>query len=354
MAVEPLHDSDAAAFDRAQALLDWYDAHARALPWRAAPGGGAHPDPYAVWLSEVMLQQTTVAAVRPRFERFLARWPTLADLAAADEADVLSEWAGLGYYARARNLIACARAVVAEHCGAFPQDYASLRALPGLGDDTAAAIAAIAFDAPGAIPLDANLARVGARLDVIAEPMPGAMRVTREGYARWWPAARGGDVAQALMDVGSQICTVRGPRCLLCPLRPGCRAAALGVAEQLPVKPAKRPRRVLTGWAAVALRDDALWLVTRPEKGLLGGMRALPGSGWEATMPALPAEARPLGVVTHLFTHIALDLHIVGVDAPPPGEGVWWPLAELDAAGLPTLYRRAVALALRHGDSPDA
>ena len=342
-----------ASFDRARALLAWYDAHARTLPWRAPPDSGTHPDPYAVWLSEVMLQQTSVAAVRPRFERFMRRWPTLADLAAAEEADVLAEWAGLGYYARARNLIACARAVVERHDGTLPSDLPSLRALPGLGDYTAAAIAAIAFGAGDAIPVDANLARVGARLDAIRAPLPGAMRAIREGFARWWPATRGGDAAQALMDLGSDLCTPRAPKCLLCPLQPDCRAAALGIAEELPVKPAKRPRRALFGRAEVAIDGSALWLVTRPKEGLLGGMRALPGSEWLAELPPPRQGSVPLGTVTHLFTHIALDLHVDRVPAPPPGGGEWWPLSALDAAGLPTLYRRAVALALPAGDAAD-
>jgi A/G-specific adenine glycosylase len=320
-------------------LLTWYDAHARDLPWRIAPGSGAVPDPYRVWLAEIMLQQTTVAAVAGYFARFTARWPTVAALAAAEDADVMAAWAGLGYYARARNLIACARAVVAEHGGRFPDSEAALRALPGIGDYTAAAVAAIAFGRC-AVVVDANIERVMARHAAITTPLPQAKAAIRTALAPRVPAARPGDFAQALMDLGAGICTVRCPRCAACPVAADCAARRAGIAESLPVKAPKaaKPLRYGIAWWTVA--GENIWLVRRPAKGMLGGMRALPGDAWLGDAPPPDAAAS----VRHSFTHFDLALAIVPRPQPAAGEdGEWWPLNALDAAGLPTLYRKAVA-----------
>ena len=324
-------------------LLEWYGAHARALPWRAPPEGPP-PDPYHVWLSEVMLQQTTVAAVIPYFTGFTARWPDVAALAAADEAEVMAAWAGLGYYSRARNLVKCARDVAAR--GGFPEDEAGLRALPGLGAYTAAAIAAIAFGAR-AVVVDANVERVVARLFAIAEPLPGGKRAIRAAAEAITPAARAGDFAQAMMDLGARLCTARAAQCLLCPLSQLCRGRAAGDPLALPVKPAKRAKPQRRGTAFAYLRDGALWLVTRPPQGMLGGMRALPDDGWSARADgtgAPPGDWRPCGVVRHSFTHCDLELRVLACDAMPPGEGEWWPLADLANAGLPTLFAKAARL----------
>jgi A/G-specific adenine glycosylase len=341
-------------------LLNWYAASARALPWRTPPGGaagdnGARPDPYRVWLSEVMLQQTTVAAVTPYFTTFTARWPTVSDLAAAPDADVLAAWAGLGYYSRARNLIACARRVVADHGGQFPDDLAGLRALPGIGDYTAAAISSIAFGSD-AIPVDANIERVVARLFAIATPLKQARAAICAAARTIWPpsaqgnwpaAANGGDFAQALMDLGARICTSRAPACDRCPLARHCTARAQGIATALPVKPAKKVRPERHGRALWIERDGMVRLVRRPPTGLLGGMRALPGDAWTDTAQAPAPGTTPLGQVRHIFTHFALTLSLdyAPERAAPDGAGEWWPIATLDAAGLPTLYRRAALLA---------
>lgn len=313
----------------ARLLLDHYDAHRRDLPWRRLPG-----DPYAVWLSEVMLQQTTVATVRPRFERFLERWPTIEALAAASDEDILGEWAGLGYYARARNLIACARAVAAR--GGFPDSEEELRALPGLGAYTAAAVAAIAFGKP-AVPIDTNVERVVARLFGLTE-----RKAAGKAARSWFPPERHGDFAQALMDLGSGICRPKAPLCPSCPLEGHCRARALGTPEAFPAPKVKkeRPHRFGIGWWV--RRGDSVWLVRRPAEGLLGGMAALPGPEWTDERPA----ANPLAVHRHGFTHFTLDLAVVPRAEPPEGSGWWQKLDELAGAGLPTLYRRAVEAAL--------
>lgn len=322
--------------DFAARLLGWYDRAARVLPWRIAPGSGAAPDPYRVWMAEVMLQQTTVAAVAGYFDRFTRRWPTVADLAAADDADVMAAWAGLGYYARARNLLACARAVVARHGGRFPDSEAGLRALPGVGDYTAAAVAAIAFGRP-AVVIDANIERVIARHRLIETPLPAAKRPIRAELAPLVPQDRPGDFAQAMMDLGATICTPRSPACAICPVMSDCRARGRGDIERLPVKPPKKAKPQRYGLAWWIERDDAVWLVRRPDKGMLGGMRALPGGEWA---DAPPSES---GIVhiDHGFTHFDLRLTLVprGIELAA-GEGEWWPLSALDAAGLPTLYRK--------------
>lgn len=350
---------DASAQAISRPLLEWYDAHARPLPWRALPGQPA-PDPYRVWLSEVMLQQTTTAAVAPYFARFTQRWPTVAALAAADDADVMAAWAGLGYYARARNLLACARAVAAAG-GRFPDTEEALRALPGLGAYTAAAVAAIAFGRR-AVVVDANVERVVSRLFAIAEPLPGARPAIRRAADAITPDARAGDFAQAMMDLGATVCTVRNPRCLLCPLAYACAARAAGKAEAYPVKAAKKPRPERTGRAfwIESVDGNSVWLVRRHGKGMLAGMRALPDDGWSARgdgdgEPPLPGPWRDGGVVGHVFTHFSLRLQVMlysGRDCARLDEshGEWWPLARLGEAGLPTLYAKAAQQARAIGE----
>lgn len=315
----------------ANRLIAHYLGTARRLPWRAPPGSSA-ADPYRVWLSEVMLQQTTVAAVTPRFERFVRRWPTVEALAAAIDEEILSEWAGLGYYARARNLIACAREVAA--LGGFPESEAELRRLPGIGDYTAAAIAAIAFGKRSAV-VDTNANRVVARLHGIPSPTLPQVRMLVAGMT---PAEAPGDFAQAMMDLGATVCRPKAPLCHACPLAQDCVARASGSPEQFPAPKVKVPRPHRFGIAWWIERHDCLWLVRRPSKGLLGGMAALPGDEWNSTEPNyLPS----LALVRHVFTHFTLDLAVV-VEAEPQEEGWWQPMAELASAGLPTLYRKAV------------
>lgn len=344
-------DAPFAAADRkpAEALLAWYDAHARTLPWRIAPGSGARPDPYRVWLSEVMLQQTTVAAAAPYFARFTARWPGVAALAAAADAEVMAAWAGLGYYARARNLLACARAVAGDHGGVFPATEAGLRALPGVGRYTAAAVAAIAFG-QRAVVVDANVERVVARLFAVATPLPAARPALYDHADRLTPDARAGDFAQAMMDLGATVCTPRSPRCLVCPLVAACAGHASGDPGRFPVKPARRDRPHRRGIAYWIERDDRVLLVRRPGKGMLGGMRALPGGGWGETAedaPPVAARWRSLGAVEHVFSHFALTLELRTAAVDADGlDGEWWPVGRLAEAGLPTLYARAAALAL--------
>ena len=331
----------------AEPLLGWYDKHARTLPWRAPPGSDPAtlgPDwPYRVWLSEVMLQQTTTAAVAPYFARFTQRWPTVADLAAADEAEVMSAWAGLGYYSRARNLNACARAVAAR--GGFPEDEAGLRALPGVGAYTAAAVAAIGFGR-AAVPVDANIERVVARLFAIGEPLPGAKPTIRAAAERIAPPQRAGDFAQAMMDLGATICTTRAPRCLLCPLSPDCAGYAAGSPEALPLKAAKKAKPLRRGRAYWIVREGSVWLVRRPPKGMLGGMRALPDDGWSVRGDGSgEGLGEVLGMVRHGFTHFDLELVVVAGEGVT-GAGEWWPLGDLNSAGLPTLFAKAARLAL--------
>ena len=333
------------------ALLDWYGRNARVLPWRAPPGTSERPDPYRVWLSEVMLQQTTTGHAAPYFEKFLRLWPTVHALAAADDAAIMAEWAGLGYYSRARNLVACARAVARR--GGFPYGEEGLRELPGIGEYTAAAIVAIAHGRR-AIVIDANVERVVARLFLIDTPLPAAKPAIRAAMERMTPEERAGDFAQALMDLGATICTPRDPKCLLCPLNDVCQARAEGRQADVPVKAPKRARPLRAGTAFWIERDEKVWLVTRPGRGMLGGMRALPDDGWNAR--ANGNEEAPIkgawqagGVVRHAFTHFDLELGVAiyaGARLDDLADGEWWPLTDLDAAGLPTLFAKAARLAL--------
>ena len=326
----------------ANRLIQHYVDNARALPWRAMPGEPA-PDPYRVWLSEVMLQQTTVAAVTPRFLRFVERWPTVEVLAAAPDEDVLSEWAGLGYYARARNLIACAREVAKR--GAFPTTEEKLRKLPGIGGYTAAAIAAIAFGRR-ALVIDTNVERVVARLHGIEVPLTESKTLIRQLVDALTPATGTGDFAQAMMDLGATICRPRAPLCGSCPLQSHCLAFTSGDPERFPAPKRKAVRPVRHGTAHWIVRNGCVWLVRRPANGMLGGMAALPGPEWSDD----PAPAGPLlGRITHVFTHFRLELTIAA-SSEPAGEGWWQPLDTLAEAGLPTLYRRAAETVLDSRD----
>ncbi|GIT92686.1 A/G-specific adenine glycosylase [Jannaschia pagri] len=328
----------------AQVLLDWYDDNARVMPWRVGPADrarGQRPDPYRIWLSEIMLQQTTVAAVRDYFVRFTNRWPRVEDLAAAEDAEVMGAWAGLGYYARARNLLRCARVVAEELDGRFPDTEAELLKLPGIGPYTAAAVAAIAFDRPAAV-VDGNVERVMSRLRLIETPLPDAKPAIRQAAETLTPIERPGDYAQAVMDLGATICTPRNPSCMLCPWRSPCAAREAGVAETLPRKAPKKAKPVRRGYLYLAQRGDDWLLEQRPDKGLLGGMLAFPTSDWgEAPTPAPPALAdwRDAGEVRHTFTHFHLILRVMQADAPgPPSRGAFAPL---DPKTLPTVFRKA-------------
>jgi A/G-specific adenine glycosylase len=334
-------------------LLAWYDRHARAMPWRIGPADrarGLRPDPYAVWLSEVMLQQTTVAAVRDHFRRFTERWPTVGALAGAADAEVMAEWAGLGYYARARNLLKCARAVAAR--GGFPDTAEGLRDLPGIGPYTAAAIAAIAFDRPETV-VDGNVERVMARLHAVATPLPAAKPDLVRLAAHLTPPERPGDYAQAVMDLGATICTPRRPACGLCPWSGACRARALGLAADLPRRAPKAQKPIRLGHAYLARRSDGAWLLERrPERGLLGGMLGWPGSDWSAApepAPPLTADWRALPAeVRHTFTHfhLRLALHVAEVGpGAAPDRGAFVAAAEFRPRALPTVMRKAFDLA---------
>src|SRR6185437_67838 len=340
-------------------FLPWYNPHRPALPWRARCG--ETPDPYRVWLSEIMLQQTTVKTVAPYYARFAPRWPTVRALARASLDDVLRAWAGLGYYARASNLHACARAVVQQYGGKFPQTLEGLRALPGIGDYTAAAIAAIAFDA-AAVPVDGNVERVVSRLFAVEEALPGAKPLIKRLATSLLPAQRSGDFAQALMDLGATICSPKRPACSLCPWNESCVALERGDQEAFPRKAPKREGKLRRGAAFVALRADGRVLLrTRPEKGLLGAMTEVPGSGWahdfeaDALASAPRFRAKPKwrklpGMVTHVFTHFSLELVVYFAQAaratPAPKGARWVKLAELPGEALPTVMRKVLAHAL--------
>lgn len=340
--------------DRASLLLHWYDRHARSLPWRSRPGETA--DPYAVWLSEIMLQQTTVAAVKPYFEKFLGLWPRVADLAEAPVDDVMKAWAGLGYYSRARNLHAAAKTVIADHGGAFPANEDGLRSLPGVGPYTAAAIASIAFGLR-AVVVDGNVERVVSRLFLIDDPLPGSKPQIRARMDELTPDDRAGDFAQAMMDLGATICTPKSPACAICPLTESCEARARGVQQELPRK-APKPAKPKRAGAVLHLRraDGAVLLRTRPPKGLLGGMAELPGTPWETAAPDIAAHLpmpvatrRAEGDVRHVFTHFELSLQVHLADAPArtkaPHGHRWVSEDEIDGEALPNVMRKALDLA---------
>lgn len=359
---EPEAARQGQAGDLPALLLDWYDRHRRAMPWRALPGEGA--DPYRVWLSEIMLQQTTVATVGPYFRNFLERWPAVTDLAAADLDDVLRAWAGLGYYARARNLHKCAQAVVRDHGGQFPSGEAALLALPGIGAYTAAAIRAIAFDQP-ATAMDGNVERVMARLFAVTDPLPGSKPILKAHAASLVPDRRPGDYTQALFDLGATICIPRKPRCILCPWQAACRARALGIAEDLPAKQAKAAKPVRRALAFVLIDGQGhVALRRRPERGLLGGMMEVPSSPWEtgpmpemgAVLSHAPAPGiawQPLpGIVRHTFTHFEFEITVVTGQLNGPALPAGLVLAAPDRLGeeaLPTVMRKILRHALTRG-----
>ncbi len=341
---------------RAADLLAWYDRHRRVLPWRALPGERA--DPYRVWVSEIMLQQTSVMAVKPYFEAFMARFPTVAALAGAPSESVMQAWAGLGYYSRARNLHACAKAVAGGHDGRFPDTEEGLRALPGIGAYTAGAVAAIAFDRPAAA-VDGNVERVMTRLFTIEEELPGAKPLVRERVLALMPA-RPGDFAQALMDLGATICTPRSPACGLCPWREPCRARIAGTQETYPRKAAKKTGAPRYGAAFVAMREDGAVLVrTRPAKGLLGGMVEVPGGDWRADYrleealhdaPLAAQWRRLIAPVRHVFTHFPLELTVFVATLPLAAqapEGMrFTPFARLKEEAFPSVFLKALEAGL--------
>lgn len=330
------------------AVLGWYDRHARKLPWRIPPNSPERPDPYRIWLSEVMLQQTTVAAAQAYFHRFTTRWPRIEDLAAAEEADVMAAWAGLGYYARARNLLKCARIVAGQ--GGFPQSRAALQDLPGIGPYTSAAIAAIAFNAPETV-VDGNVERVMARLFDEHTPLPLSKPLLTAHAARLTPADRPGDYAQAVMDIGATICTPRSPACGICPVSAFCAARLVGTAALLPRKAPKPTKPIRLGLAYLGQRADGAWLMERrAPKGLLGGMLGWPGTDWRETappeVPPLPADWHPVpGEVRHTFTHFHLRLGLRVASLPMDAEGLFIHPENFDPRSLPTLMRKAHALA---------
>jgi A/G-specific adenine glycosylase len=323
--------------DASQALLRWFAVDKRRLPWRVE--GGERPDPYRVWLSEVMLQQTTVAHATRYFEAFTRRWPNVEALAAAADGEVMAAWAGLGYYARARNLIACARKVADDLNGRFPDTEEGLRKLPGIGRYTAAAIAAIAFGRR-AVVVDANVERVVARLFAVARPLPAAREEIYRLAGSITPDVGAGDFAQAMMDLGATICTPRSPDCGRCPLAFSCSGRRSGTPELYPAKAAKAPRPRRQGVAYWLEHDGHVLLVRRPAKGLLGGMLALPT---DSEGPPAKARWREAGSVDHVFTHFALNMRLLCADAEARPAGTWWPIERLGEAGLPTLFARLAA-----------
>jgi A/G-specific adenine glycosylase len=336
-------------------LLEWYDRHRRKLPWRPLPGERA--DPYSVWLSEIMLQQTGVKTVAPYFKKFLARWPDVDALGRASLDDVLRMWAGLGYYSRARNLHACAVAVLRDHGGLFPDTEEGLRSLPGVGPYTAAAIAAIAFGRR-TMPVDGNIERVVSRLFAVEEPLPQAKPLIQRLATTLLGAARAGDCAQALMDLGASICTPKKPTCSLCPINVHCAAHARGDQETFPRKAPKKNGALRRGAAFVVTRGDDLLVRTRPEKGLLGGMTEVPTSGWlaaqddktalkQAMLKGIAHWHRKAGVVTHVFTHFPLELVVYTANVPARAhapEGMRWvPISTLEDEALPNVMRKVIA-----------
>jgi A/G-specific adenine glycosylase len=352
-------------------LLAWYDRHHRDLPWRVSPKAratGQRPNPYHVWLSEVMLQQTTVQAVKAYFEKFLSLWPEITDLGAADTEDVMKAWAGLGYYARARNLKKCAETVLARHGGVFPNTVEGLQGLPGIGDYTSAAIAAIAFDIR-ALVMDGNVERVVSRLYAVREALPGAKPILKAHLDTLTPDERPGDFAQAMMDLGATICTPKRPACSLCPWRENCLALLTDDPENFPVKAAKKDKPVRQGAAFVGIDEQGRVLLRkRVESGLLGGMTEVPTTAWTAsrdggiTVDDAPfvADWRPCGVITHVFTHFELRLSVFRADVSCAQEGnpghetsTWWePIPNLDAQALPTVMKKAITAAIPDAFAP--
>ncbi|MTI42915.1 A/G-specific DNA-adenine glycosylase [Roseibium hamelinense] len=344
-------------------LLSWYDIHARDLPWRVSPsdrGLGVVPDPYAVWLSEIMLQQTTVAAVRDYFVKFLRLWPTVKDLATAPEEDVMKAWAGLGYYSRARNLKKCAETIANAYNGNFPKSMDELLKLPGVGPYTAAAISTIAFDSHAAV-VDGNVERVVSRLYAIEQPLPDSKPLIKDRMGSLTPADRPGDFAQAVMDLGATICTPKRPACAICPWMEACEARKNGIAETLPRKAPKKQKPTRYGAAFVAINTDtgAVLLRRRPPRGLLGGMSEVPGTEWSEDFELRdPAAHAPLdgpwhthtGEVRHTFTHFHLRLTILSAPVSNNAQlpaGCWWAARDgLEDEALPTVMRKAVACAL--------
>ena len=343
----------------ANRLLDWYDRHHRDLPWRVSPAmakRGVQADPYHIWLSEVMLQQTTVQAVKPYFHKFLGLWPAVTDLADAPVDAVMSAWAGLGYYARARNLKKCAEAVARDHGGVFPSTEAGLKALPGIGDYTAAAVAAIAFNAQAAV-VDGNVERVVSRLFAISMPLPAAKVPIKAEVVRLTPADRPGDFAQAMMDLGSTICTPKRPACALCPINDDCLAFRDHDPEQFPVKLAKKAKPVRLGAAFVAVAEDgSIFLKRRIDSGLLGGMTEIPTTDWTsridgetaATAAPFAGDWRPQGVISHVFTHFELRLSIFRADVRKTArnDGWWQAIDKLEGEALPTVMKKAISQAI--------
>ncbi|PSH70654.1 A/G-specific adenine glycosylase [Phyllobacterium brassicacearum] len=344
-------------------LLRWYDSHHRILPWRISPRdrlAGIVPNPYRIWLSEIMLQQTTVEAVKPYFRTFVEKWPTVTALAAASQDDVLRAWAGLGYYSRARNLKKCADIVCADFGGHFPADTERLKSLPGIGDYTAAAIASIAFDLPSAV-VDGNVERVITRIYALTTPLPLAKPTIRTRMQALTPNERPGDFAQAMMDLGATICTPKRPACVICPLNDNCTALQTADPELFPVKAAKKGKPIRLGAAYVALSDNnEVYLRSRSEKGLLGSMTEVPTTQWTARLDGstdvddapFPANWTPAGGITHVFTHFELRLKIYtanGVHQQTSSDGWWVKVEKLAGEALPTVMKKAIAAAI-----PDA
>lgn len=348
-------------------LLDWYDRHHRELPWRIPPAEGkrgVRPDPYHVWLSEIMLQQTLVQAVKPYFAKFLDLWPAVGALAASEQDDVMKAWAGLGYYSRARNLKKCAEIVASEHGGMFPDTVAELKKLPGIGDYTASAIAAIAFGRAEPV-VDGNVERVISRLNAITVQLPEAKNDICAQTAELVPSDRPGDFAQAMMDLGATICTPKKPACIVCPLRDICRALADGDPERFPVKAPKKAKPLRRGAAFVAMREDgAVLLRKRADSGLLGGMSEVPTTGWTARLDgetgiaAAPFAAnwQKSGTIRHVFTHFELELAVYAVkevDAAFSGDGWWSSRDELPGEALPTVMKKVIEAALPGATRPE-
>jgi A/G-specific adenine glycosylase len=345
---------------RRAALLDWYDIQGRKLPWRLRPedrAGGQTIDPYSVWLSEIMLQQTTVLHATPYWEKFLKRWPRVNDLAAADRDDVLAAWAGLGYYARVRNLHKCAQTIVAEFGGQFPSELTALLSLPGVGEYTANAIRAAAFNQPASV-VDGNVERVISRQFAIETPLPKAKHEIKKIAGQIADPDRPCDYAQAIMDLGATVCSPKSPDCPECPWKSTCKALECGQVTRFPIKEKKKPKPVRYGVCFRVISDDRIWLKRRPDTGLLGAMMEVPGTGWTEdgikarkiglAMP-FNAEWRDVGEVRHVFTHFELHLTVLSAIAPSqwsPAEGAFHAISELKEVGLPSVMMKAAKLGL--------